>query len=60
MTHPLLFASVSAIIFVSSAAQADSNVVTAYNHLADGKVIMAAEVAVVSGHLPSLPGRQPR
>lgn len=55
MTHPLLFASVSAILFVSAAAQADESVRTAYNHLADGKVIMATEVAVVSGHLPSLP-----
>jgi hypothetical protein len=56
MTHPLLFASVSAIMFVSSAAHADGHHVrTAYNHLADGKVILATEAAVVSGPLPTLP-----
>lgn len=55
MTHPLLFTSVNAILFVSAAAHADSQTVRhAYNHLADGKVIMASEVAIVSGHVPTL------
>lgn len=54
MTHPLLFTSVSAIMFVSATAHAESqHVRSAYNYLADGKVILATEVAFVSGSLPS-------
>jgi hypothetical protein len=56
MTHPLLFTSVSAIMFVSAAAHADAqHVRIAYDHLADGKVILASEVVAVSGHVPALP-----
>ncbi|MBY0354916.1 MAG: hypothetical protein K2Q12_04210 [Rickettsiales bacterium] len=52
MTHPLLFASVSAIMFVSASAHGDK-ARAAYDHLADGKVILASEIAGVSGQLPT-------